>query len=84
MIQRFIRIIILPQVYRHEKSGICHKKMYRVCIPLIGELGVSPGTRKCIKTVRSSGSGVPEHQIPVFLINHDLLVFIHFSFEDHF
>jgi hypothetical protein len=30
------------------------------------------------------GSGIPEHQFSLFLINHDLFVFVHFSFQDHF
>ena len=31
-----------------------------------------------------AGSFIPEDQLSFFFINHDLLVLIHVSFEDHF
>jgi hypothetical protein len=38
----------------------------------------------CTFPLAGSGSGIPEHQLSFFLINHDLLVFVYFSFQNHF
>ena len=43
-----------------------------------------PSTRNALKQRTYSGSGIREHQLSCFLINHDLLVFIYCPFQDHF
>ena len=40
--------------------------------------------RNALKQDAYSGSGIPEYQLSFFLINHDPLVFIYCSFQDHF
>ena len=86
LIQRFIRIIILPQNIPGRKPELYHKNNIPGRTPLrVETCDVSPGTKKnTLKRLAGSGSGIPEYQLSFFLINNDLLIFIYFSFQNHF
>jgi hypothetical protein len=40
--------------------------------------------RNALKQLADWCSGIPEFQLFIFFINNDLLVFVDFSFQDHF